>query len=96
VRNETALSISPSRLHWFEAQVLTQAANSNGLAAMSRELIEKAEGQKRTSRAVLDMDSTEIPVYGEQEQSAYNTHYAFTCYHPLLLFNSWATAWPQY
>jgi hypothetical protein len=78
----------PSRLHWFETQVLTQAANLNGLAAMSRELIAKAEGQERASRAVLDMDSTEIPVYGEQEQSAYNTHYASTCYHPLLLFNS--------
>ena len=38
--------------------------------------------------AVLDMDSTEIPVYGEQEQSAYNKHYESTCYHPLLLFNS--------
>src|SRR2546427_10383269 len=38
-------------------------------------------------RAVLDMDSTEIPVYGEQEQSAYNGHCESTCYHPLLLFN---------
>ena len=34
------------------------------------------------------MDSTEITVYGEQEQSAYNKHYESTCYHPLLLFNS--------
>jgi Transposase DDE domain group 1 len=33
------------------------------------------------------MDSTEIPVYGHQEQSAYNGHFEFTCYHPLLLFN---------
>ena len=78
----------PSRLHWFETQVLTQAANLKGFAAMSRELIAKAEGQERASRAVLNMDSTEIPVYGEQEQSADNTHYASTCYHPLLLFNS--------
>jgi hypothetical protein len=38
-------------------------------------------------RVVLDMDSTEIPVYGEQEHSAYNGHFASTCYHPLLLFN---------
>ena len=38
-------------------------------------------------RAVLDMDSTEIPVYGEQEQSAYNGHFESTCFHPLLLFN---------
>jgi hypothetical protein len=38
-------------------------------------------------RVVLDMDSTEIPVYGEQEHSAYNGHFESTCYHPLLLFN---------
>lgn len=36
-------------------------------------------------RAILDMDSTEIPVYGEQEQSAYNGHFESTCYHQLLL-----------
>ena len=78
----------PSRLHWFETQVLTQAANLSGLAAINRELIAKAEGQERVSRAVLDMDSTEIPVYGEQEQSAYNKHYESTCYHPLLVFKA--------
>jgi len=33
------------------------------------------------------MDSTEIPVHGEQEHSAYNGHFESTCYHPLLLFN---------
>jgi hypothetical protein len=33
------------------------------------------------------MDSTEVPVYGRQEQSAYNGHFESTCYHPLLLFN---------
>jgi hypothetical protein len=33
------------------------------------------------------MDSTEIPVYGQQEQSAYNGHFESRCYHPLLLFN---------
>jgi len=38
--------------------------------------------------AVLNMDSTVIPVYGEQEQSAYNKHYESTCYHPLLVLNS--------
>ena len=33
------------------------------------------------------MDSTEFPVRGQQEQSAYNRHFESTCYHPLLLFN---------
>jgi hypothetical protein len=36
---------------------------------------------------VLDLDSTEIPVYGHQEQSVDNGHFESTCYHPLLLFN---------
>jgi hypothetical protein len=36
---------------------------------------------------VLDMDSTEVPVHGQQEQSAYNGHFRSTCCHPLLLFN---------
>jgi hypothetical protein len=78
----------PSRLHWFETEVLAQSANLHGLATMNRELIARVEGQEWSWRAVLDMDSTEIPVYGQQEQSAYNKHYESTCYHPLLLFNS--------
>jgi hypothetical protein len=36
---------------------------------------------------VLDMDSTEIPVDGEQEQSADNGHFESRCYHPLLVFH---------
>jgi len=38
-------------------------------------------------KTVLDMDATEIPVYGEQEQSAYNGYFESTGFHPLLLFN---------
>lgn len=34
------------------------------------------------------MDSSESPVYGEQEQSAYNGYFGSVCYHPLFLFNS--------
>ena len=40
-----------------------------------------------SQRVVLDMASTEIPVYGEQEHSASNGHFESTCYHLLLLFN---------
>ncbi len=36
---------------------------------------------------VLDMDSSENPVYGEQEQSAYNGYFESVCYHPLFLFD---------
>jgi hypothetical protein len=40
-----------------------------------------------SQRVVLDIDSSEIPVYGNQEQSAYNGHFESTCYHPPRLFN---------
>jgi hypothetical protein len=77
----------PSRLQSFETELLTQAENLAGLAALNRELVAKGEAIDSRRRVVLDMDSTEIPVYGHQEQSAYNGHFESTCYHPLLLFN---------
>jgi hypothetical protein len=54
----------PSRLHWFETEVLTQDENLEGLGRINRELLAKAEVMDLRQRVVLDMDSTEIPVYG--------------------------------
>jgi hypothetical protein len=76
-----------SRLQSFETELLTQAENLAGLAVLNRELIARAEAIDSPRRVVLDMDSTEVPVFGRQEQSAYNGHFESTCYHPLLLFN---------
>lgn len=67
-----------SRLQSLGTDVLTQANNLAGLAALNRELIGKAEATASPRRVVLDIDSTEIPVYGEQEQSAYNGHFEST------------------
>jgi len=75
-----------SRLQSFETELLTQEGNLAGLDAINRELIAKAETIDSPQRVVLDMDSTEIPVYGQQENSAYHGHFESTCYHPLLLF----------
>ena len=76
-----------SRLQTFETEMLAEEENFAGLGRLNRALIGKAETMDSGYRTVLDMDSTEIPVYGEQEQSAYNGHFESTCYHPLLLFN---------
>ena len=76
-----------SRVHSFETELLTQDENLAGLAAINRELLARVEAMESAQRVVLDIDSTEIPVYGQQEQSAYNGHFETTCYHPLLLFN---------
>ena len=76
-----------SWLQSFETELLTQDENLAGLAAINRDKIARAEAMDSRHRVVLDMDSTEIPVYGQQEQSAYNGHFESSCYHPLLLFN---------
>jgi hypothetical protein len=76
-----------SRLQSFETELLADEENLTGLATINRELIGRAEAIDSHQRVVLDMDSTEIPVYGQQEGSTYNGHFESTCYHPLLLFN---------
>jgi hypothetical protein len=75
------------RLQSFGTEMMAEDANFAGLASLSRALIAKAEALDSGSRTVLEMDSTEIPVYGAQEQSAYDGHFEPTCYRPLLLFN---------
>jgi len=70
-----------SRLQSFETEVLAQDQNLAGLEAINRDLIARTESVDSRERVVLDMDSTEIPVYGQQEESAYNGHFESTCYH---------------
>ena len=76
-----------SRRQSFEAELLASEENLLGLMAVNRELVARAEEDDESERVVLDMDSTESPVHGQQEGSAYNGHFESTCYHPLLLFN---------
>ena len=76
-----------STLHWFETELLTHEENLVGLRAVNRELLAQAEMATRADRIVLDMDSSESPVHGAQEGSAYNGHFESVCYHPLFLFN---------
>ncbi len=82
-----------SRLQSFETELLTQPENLAGLARISRDLIAGAEAIDSAYRVVLDMDSTEVPVYGRQEQSAYNGHFESTCYNPCCCSTAQATAW---
>src|SRR5256712_10836272 len=77
-----------STLHWFETDLLAREENLTGLVRLNRELVARAEGVGSSQQVVLDMDSTESPVYGEQEQSAYNGYFESVCFHPLFPFNS--------
>jgi hypothetical protein len=68
--------------------MLAQEENFAGLARLNRALIGRPDAIDTGYRTILDMDSTEVQVYGEQEQSAYNGYFESTCFHSLLLFNS--------
>src|SRR5438132_8413852 len=90
-RRETSVALT-STLHWFETDVLTEERNYQGLARVNTELVQRAA--TGSGRVTLDIDSSESPVHGAQEQSAYNGHFESVCYHPLFVFNQAVTAWP--
>jgi hypothetical protein len=71
-------------LHTFETARLAGAEHLAGLTAVNRELIGRAEAIDSDRRVLRDMESTEIPVYGQQARGADNGYFASTCDHPLL------------
>ncbi len=85
-RRETSVALT-STLHWFETDVLTEEQNYQGLTRLNAALIQHVAARSANQRATLDIDSSESPVHGTQEQSAYNGHFESVCYHPLFVFN---------
>jgi hypothetical protein len=78
---------SASQMGRFETKWLSRPENLIALADLPGQWIDKVRQRRRPKTVILDMDSSESPTYGEQEGSAYNGHFACTCYHPLFVFN---------
>ena len=78
---------STNTMSRFETEVLTEEENLGGLARLNVEWVDRAMAQTSHQRVILDMDSSESPVHGQQEGVAYNGHFESVCYHPLFLFN---------
>jgi hypothetical protein len=85
-RRETSVALT-STLHWFETDVLAEERNYKGLGRFNTALLEHAAMRSPTRRVILDMDSSESPMHGAQERSAYNGHFESVCYHPLFVFS---------
>jgi len=85
-RRETSVALT-STLHWFETEVLTEEDNYQGLARLNTDVVQRETMRRLPRRVILDIDSSESPVHGAQEQSAYNGHFEAVCYHPLCVFN---------
>ena len=78
---------STSQMGRFETAWLTGDANLAALADLSGAWIDQVHSRRPQTTVVLDMDSSVSETHGVQEGSAYNGHFACTCYHPLFVFN---------
>ena len=86
-QGEERKAASTSEMGRFETEFLTQEDNLKGLARINTQWMERAMAHTLHRRVILDMDSSESPVHGQQEGAAYNGHFECVCYHPLFLFN---------
>src|SRR6516165_812238 len=80
-------SASTSEMARFETETLSTKDNLKFLMDLPGRWIDQAHQHRKLAKLILDMDSSVSETYGHQEGSAYNGHFACTCYHPLFLFN---------
>ena len=59
--------------------MLTRKHNLEGLARLNVQGVDGAMTHTPHRRVILDMDSSESPVHGEQEGAAYNGHFGCVC-----------------
>lgn len=78
---------SESQMGRFETGTLPSFKNRSALTDLSGKWIDRVQRMRKSPNLILDIDSSESPVHGEQEGSAYNGHFGCTCYHPLFIFN---------
>ena len=78
---------STSQMGRFETEWLASDANLAALTDLSGAWIDRVHRRRPPDGIILDMDSSESPTHGQQEDAAYNGHFGCTCYHPLFIFN---------
>jgi hypothetical protein len=72
----------------FETEMLPLAENRKALARINSKWVDRAMARTKHRRVILDPDSSESKVFGEQEGSAYNGHFGSVCFHPVFCFNN--------
>ncbi len=72
----------------FEKEILTEEDNLVEMDKLLMKWIEKADTSRKVKEIVLDIDSSESPIYGNQEGGAYNGYFESKCYHPIFCFNA--------
>src|SRR4029077_16020840 len=67
--------------------VHAEEQNYEGIGRLNAALIKHTATRSPTRRMTLDIDSSESPVHGAQEQATYNGHFESVCYHPPFVFS---------
>ena len=78
--------IQPQRDGPFETEFLAKEDTLQGLVRINTPRAERALAHTLHRQVILDMDSSERPVHGQQERTPYNGHFEYACQHPLFLF----------
>jgi hypothetical protein len=86
-RAKDQTAASTSEMARIKTDTLATKENLTHLMGLSGQWIDQAHPYRKLTKLILDMDSSVSETYGHQQGSAYNGHFACTCYHPLFLFN---------
>ncbi len=78
---------SASAMGRFETEMLTRPENLAALIELPGRWIDAVHDKRPPKVITLDMYSSESPVHGDQEGSAWNGHFQSKCLHPLFVFN---------
>src|SRR5437899_1337336 len=84
---ERAAWRSPRRSTGSKRMSSPRSETTEDSLSLNADLVQHPVTHSPARRVVLDIDSSESPVHGTQEQSAYNGHFESVCYHPLFVFN---------
>ncbi len=77
---------SQSALSRFENKILATGKGLKALEDMVSRSANTLLRRRNKRRLIIDVDSTEDPVHGNQEGAAFNGYFEQVCYHPLFCF----------
>ncbi len=77
---------SASPMGRFETELLASTDNLTAFQDLWGRWIDAVHARRPVNAILLDMDSSVSPTQYDQEGSAQNGHFSFTCYHTLFVF----------
>lgn len=70
----------PRFFHRFDNHSIEQ------LQAVNQALLDKVHRLRKVAILLIDLDTSHMDTYGQQESASYNTYYGTSGFHPLLTF----------